>query len=151
MTSASKRITRPAPVAATIPQTQPSIAHQRILIVEDHEDTGTAIRSMLEMASGVPVDLVTNGSRALEHLKERPYSVAIIDLRMPQLTGMELLREIQANQLNVTVIVTTGFGSINEAVEAMRFGAYDFLTKPIEPEHLCLLVQLRPEGTLAPG
>ena len=117
--------------------------HQRVLIVEDDRDAGEALRAMLGLVLGVgvPVDLAPNGSRALEMLKERPYSVAITDLRMPQLSGMDLLREIQANQLKVTVVVTTGYGSINEAVEAMRFGAYDFLTKPIEPEHLGLLVQ----------
>jgi len=54
---------------------------------------------------------------------------------------MELLSEIQANHLNVTVVVTTGYGSIHEAVEAMRFGAYDFLSKPLDNDHLCLLVQ----------
>ncbi len=96
---------------------------------------------MLELALDVPVDLAVNGSRALEMLRERPYSVVVTDLRMPNLGGMELLSEIQTSHLNVTVIVTTGYGSINEAVEAMRFGAYDFLTKPLDNDHLCLLVQ----------
>lgn len=117
--------------------------HQRVLVVEDDRDAGEALRAMLGLVlgSGVPVDLAPNGSRALEMLKGRPYSVAITDLRMPHLSGMDLLREVQALQLKVTVVVTTGYGSINEAVEAMRFGAYDFLTKPIEPEQLGLLVQ----------
>ncbi len=141
MSSAAKTIARLATVSMASPPAEPSKQHQRILIVEDHQDAGETLRVMLEAALGVPVDLAANGSRALEMLRERPYSVAITDLRMPHLSGMELLSEIQANHLNVTVVVTTGYGSINEAVEAMRFGAYDFLTKPLDPDHLCLLVQ----------
>ena len=141
MTSERKAAAHPASSTRSSVSSEPPPLHQRILIVEDHQDAGEALRLMLELAVGVPVDLATNGSRALEMLKERPYSIAITDLRMPQLGGMDLLREIQANHLNVTVIVTTGYGSINEAVEAMRFGAYDFLTKPIDSNHVCLLVQ----------
>ena len=65
----------------------------------------------------------------------------ITDLRMPKLDGMKLIEEIQTRRLPVTVIVTTGHGSIDEAVQAMRMGAYDFLTKPPDPQHLCLLVE----------
>ncbi len=96
---------------------------------------------ILEAATGVPVDVACDGARALELLKERPFSVVVTDLRMPKLSGLELLGEIKANELPVTVIVTTGYGTIHEAVEAMRFGAYDFLTKPADPEHLSLIVQ----------
>jgi len=141
MTSVSTMIACPATVSKVSTPAEPSTRHQRILIVEDHQDVGEALRLMLELSLGVPVDLAADGSHALEMLKERRYSIAITDLRMPHLGGMELLREIHANQLNVTVVVTTGYGSINEAVEAMRFGAYDFLTKPVDNDHLCLLVQ----------
>lgn len=120
---------------------EPLKTHQRLLIVEDNEDAGESLRRMLEMTLGVPVDLATNGSRALEMLQERPYSVAITDLRMPHLGGMDLLRAVQSKRLAVTVVVTTGFGSINDAVEAMRIGAYDFLTKPLDTESVCLLVR----------
>ncbi|MGE3818111.1 MAG: sigma-54-dependent transcriptional regulator [Isosphaeraceae bacterium] len=121
--------------------TDPSGLHQRILIVEDHQDAGESLRIMLQSTIGVPVDLAANGEKALELLGERLYSIAITDLRMPRLGGLDLLREIQSRELNVTVIVTTGYGGVNEAVEAMRIGAYDFLTKPLDPEHLSLLVQ----------
>ena len=141
MTAVLNTSTRTATASNPSSPGKPSTRHQRILIVEDHQDAGETLRVMLEAALEVPVDLAANGSRALEMLKERPYSVAITDLRMPQLGGMELLSEIQTHHLNVTVVVTTGYGSINEAVEAMRFGAYDFLTKPLDPDHLCLLVQ----------
>ena len=141
MTSASISIARPTETAKAASPAEPSALHQRILVVEDNEDAGEALRRMLETALGVPADRADDGAQALEKLKERPYSVVITDLRMPRLNGMDLLREVQALQISVTVVVTTGHGSINEAVEAMRFGAYDFLTKPADPDRLCLLVQ----------
>jgi DNA-binding NtrC family response regulator len=74
-------------------------------------------------------------------IQERPYSVVLTDLRMPKVSGMKLIAEVQERKLPVTVIVTTGHGSIKDAVEAMRMGAYDFLTKPADPQHLCILVE----------
>ena len=140
MTSAVTTISRPTGKSSAMPS-EPSTTHQRILVVEDNDDAGESLQKLLETALGVSVDLVADGVRALEMLTESPYSVVITDLRLPNLSGMDLLREVQNKSLPVTVIVTTGHGSIDEAVEAMRIGAYDFLTKPPDPEHLCLLVQ----------
>src|SRR4051794_39907470 len=124
--------------ASPAPTPNPS---RRILVVEDNEDTRQSFQQLLEMALGVEVDLARDGNQALALLVERPYSIMITDLRMPKLDGMKLIEEIQARRLPVTVIVTTGHGSIDEAVQAMRMGAYDFLTKPPDPQHLCLLVE----------
>jgi DNA-binding NtrC family response regulator len=114
---------------------------RRVLVVEDNEDTRQSFQQLLELALGIEVDLARDGDEALALLLERPYSIMITDLRMPKLDGMKLIEEIQARRLPVTVIVTTGHGSIDEAVQAMRMGAYDFLTKPPDPQHLCLLVE----------
>jgi DNA-binding NtrC family response regulator len=114
---------------------------QRILIVEDEEDTRNTFQQLLTMSLGVEVELAADGGQALEKLLERPFSIVITDLRMPKLNGMKLIGEIQARRLPVTVIVTTGHGSIDDAVAAMRMGAYEFLTKPPDPQHLCLLIQ----------
>ncbi len=114
---------------------------RRVLVAEDNEDTRQSFQQLLELALGIEVDLARDGDQALALLLERPYSIMITDLRMPKLDGMKLIEEIQARRLPVTVIVTTGHGSIDEAVQAMRMGAYDFLTKPPDPQHLCLLVE----------
>ncbi len=114
---------------------------QRILVAEDNEDTRRTLKSMLELALGVSVDTFNDGAQALQALLERPYSVVITDLKMPRVSGMQLIEEVMQRRLPVTVIVTTGFGSIEEAVKAMQLGAYEFLTKPTNPEHLCLLVR----------
>jgi DNA-binding NtrC family response regulator len=120
------------------PTVEPS---RRILVVEDNEDTRQSFQQLLELALGVEVDLARDGNQALALLLKQPYSIMITDLRMPKLDGMKLIEEIQTRRLPVTVIVTTGHGSIDEAVQAMRMGAYDFLTKPPDPQHLCLLVE----------
>src|SRR5204863_2152051 len=81
------------------------------------------------------------GEQALRALLEDNYSIVITDLRMPKVDGMQLIKEVQQRGLPVTVIVTTGYGSIDEAVQAIRLGAYDFLTKPIDVDNLRLVVQ----------
>ncbi|WP_206108150.1 sigma-54-dependent transcriptional regulator [Paludisphaera soli] len=114
---------------------------RRMLLVEDDEDTRNSFQQLINMALGIEVDLAVDGSQALELLGRKPYSIVVTDLRMPKVDGLKLMAEIQARRLPVTVIVTTGHGSIDDAVHAMRMGAYDFLTKPPDPQHLCLLIE----------
>jgi DNA-binding NtrC family response regulator len=117
------------------------LASQRLLVVEDMDDARTSMQQLLKLTLKIEVDATNDGAQALKLLGERPYSVVITDLRMPKMGGLHLIEEIQKRQLPVTVVVTTGHGSIADAVQAMRQGAYDFLTKPVDPQHLCLLVQ----------
>jgi DNA-binding NtrC family response regulator len=114
---------------------------QRVLVVEDLEDTRTSLQELLQLSLGLEVDVAEDGAKALEMLHARPYSLVITDLRMPKVSGMKLIETIQAEKIPVTIVVTTGHGSIKDAVEAMRYGAYDFLTKPPDPQYLCLLVK----------
>jgi DNA-binding NtrC family response regulator len=132
----------PAAATAGATDTPGDTLRRRILIVEDQVETREAFQSLLEMAlDGVDVDQAADGAEAIERLLERPYSLVITDLRMPRLGGMKLIQQIQERRLPVTVIVTTGHGSIQEAVEAMRLGAYDFIPKPPEPQRFCLLIE----------
>ena len=114
---------------------------QRILVVEDVEDTRTSLQTLLQLQTKLEVDIAEDGGKALTMLGERSYSLVITDLRMPKVDGMKMIHEIQTRRLPCTVIVTTGHGSVPNAVEAMRAGAYDFLTKPADPQHLVLLVK----------
>jgi DNA-binding NtrC family response regulator len=114
--------------------------NQRLLVVDDLEDARTSMQKMLSLSLKVEVDIASSGQEALDRLSERPYSVVITDLRMPKFSGLQLIEEIQKRQIPVTVIVTTGHGSIADAVQGMRQGAYDFLTKPVDPQHLSFLV-----------
>jgi DNA-binding NtrC family response regulator len=114
---------------------------RRILVVDDDELTRQQLQRLLEVEGGVKVDTTGDGAAALKTLQEQTYSVVITDLKMPRLDGMQLAEEVQKQRLPCTVIVTTGHGSIDEAVQAMRYGAYDFLTKPIDFQHLRLVVK----------
>ncbi len=123
--------------------TEPSASPRtrRILIVEDMEDCRESLQELLTIALSIEVDSAEDGVRALEMLAEREYGLVITDLRMPRANGMRLLREVQERKLPCRVIVLTGHGAVKEAVEAMRLGAYDFLTKPLDPHHFILLVE----------
>ena len=127
--------------AEAIPLGQFSESKRRVLIVEDNETARKQMQVFLETDSDLCVDTAANGSDALKALTERPYSVIITDLKMPRVDGLQLLEEVQKRRLPADVIITTGFGTIDHAVQAMRLGAADFLTKPIKLEHLRLVVQ----------
>src|SRR5690242_15938175 len=118
--------TGPASTASTLARVG---TKRRILIAEDNATTRKQLQQLLEDSLGAVVDTVADGSEALEALTERPYRVVVTDLRMPKVSGLQLIEEVQKRRLGVTVVVTTGYGSIDEAVQAMRLGATDFLTK----------------------
>jgi two-component system response regulator AtoC len=112
----------------------------RVLVVEDNETSRQHLQTLLEGES-VTVDAVADGTLALQALGSRNYSMVLTDLKMPHVDGMELIKTVQERRLPVTVVVMTGYGSIDEAVRAMRLGAYDFLTKPLDAERLRLVVR----------
>jgi DNA-binding NtrC family response regulator len=142
LTGNQTSVTRPE---ATPPEATPvvttSASRRRILIVEDNETARKQIQVFLEADPSVIVDTAANGSDALKALTDRPYSVIVTDLKMPRVDGLQLLEEVQKRRLPADVIITTGFGTIDHAVQAMRLGAADFLTKPINLEHLRLVIQ----------
>jgi DNA-binding NtrC family response regulator len=114
---------------------------RRILIVEDNETAGRQLQKFLQADAELEIDVTNNGENAIQALSDDNYSIVVTDLRMPRMDGMELIKQVQRRGLPVTVIVTTGHGSIDEALQAIRLGAYDFLTKPIDVENLRLVVQ----------
>ena len=126
-----------APPAAVPPEG----ATQRILVAEDLADARQQLQQLLQLSLGLEVDAAADGAEALKMLRARPYSVLVTDLRMPKMDGIQLIDAIRADALPVTVIVTTGHGGVTDAVHAVRQGAYDFLTKPADPQQLCLLVK----------
>jgi DNA-binding NtrC family response regulator len=123
------------------PPGQATESKRRVLIVEDNETARKQMQVFLETDPGLSVDTAANGSDALKALTERSYSVIVTDLKMPRVDGLQLLEEVQKRRLPADVIITTGFGTIDHAVQAMRLGAADFLTKPIKLEHLRLVVE----------
>jgi DNA-binding NtrC family response regulator len=110
-----------------------------ILVVDDDSSVRRVIQMQLSEA-GYGVKLAATGSEALCILGEVHPKLVITDLRMPDLDGIELLRRIAEDEIQTTVIIITAFGSIETAVQAMRLGAYDYITKPIDYEALLLAV-----------
>ena len=113
--------------------------HRKVLLADDDTYSTTQLKKLLE-TDELSVDAVSNGQEALTALSATDYSVLITDLRMPGMGGMDLIREVAQRRVLVTTIVTTSFGSIERVVEAMRLGAYDFLTKPIDPTQLKIVM-----------
>jgi len=112
----------------------------RILIVEDKD----SLRQMLATAikkSGYAVDEANDGPVAIEKIRKRPYHLVITDLRLPNLSGLEVLRAQREVDATIPVLIMTAFGTIEEAVEAIKDGAFDFLTKPVDISHLSLLIE----------
>ncbi len=127
----------------SLPSPEPvtTAGKRRILIAEDSATTSKQLQQLLEKDLGVLADTAADGNEALAALIDRPYSILLTDLKMPRLDGIGLIEEIQKRKLPVTVIVTTGFGSVDEAVQAMRLGAYDFITKPLDFDYLRLVLR----------
>lgn len=114
-------------------------APRRILVADDNDTSRRQLQQLLQ-TQDLTVDIAANGAEALEALTARHYSLVVTDLKMPRLDGLQLLEAVQKQRLPVGVIVMTAYGSIDEAVNAMRLGATDFLTKPVDFEHLRLVV-----------
>jgi DNA-binding NtrC family response regulator len=112
----------------------------RILIVDDEE---IVIRSCLRILDGdeFQVEAVQDGREALRKIEENPYDVMILDIMMPNIDGLEVLRRVKETHPNVDVIMITGLSQIDTAVQAMKLGAFDYISKPFEPDELKLVVQ----------
>lgn len=107
----------------------------QILLVDDEKDFVEILSLRLE-DQGHRVFPAFNGQEALDHLNDRNFDVVILDIRMPGMDGIETLKEIRNRQPIVEVILLTGHGSIDTAVEGMKSGAYDYLLKPADFDEL---------------
>ncbi len=110
-----------------------------ILLVEDKESLRRVLRLTLENA-GYSVAEATDARSAISQISAAPHKLILTDLRMPHGSGLDVLRAARAADGAIPVILMTAFGSVDEAVEAMKDGAHDFLQKPVDSNHLLLLV-----------
>jgi len=108
---------------------------KNILVVDDDKSVRTTFSSVLRK-EGYRVTAVQNGYEAIKAIAEESFDLALVDLRMPGLDGIEVLKKIKTRRPQTRVIIFTGYGSVTTAVEAMRKGATDYLNKPFSPHEL---------------
>ncbi|MFK4764001.1 sigma-54-dependent transcriptional regulator [Desulfobaculum sp. SPO524] len=120
----------------TLPHNQDATS-DAILIVDDQHDFARGLSRLLTREfPKTPCFTATSGEEALSILATQRIALMFTDLRMPGLSGLDLLQQALTADPNLTVVMLTGYGSIESAVEALKAGAYDFLTKPVEPDDL---------------
>jgi DNA-binding NtrC family response regulator len=115
-------------------------AAARILVADDEESMRYFVRGGLARA-GYTVAVVESGDRAIEAFEARPFDVVVADLRMPGADGLEVVARVRAADPDAAVIVMTAYGTIRSAVDAIRRGAFDYVTKPFEIDELLLAVE----------
>ncbi|HEY0191473.1 MAG TPA: response regulator, partial [Kofleriaceae bacterium] len=112
----------------------------RILVVDDERVIREILAEFLTL-EGFSVHTVEDGEKALTELRLHPYDLLITDLKMPRLSGLQLLEKIEAERLGVLTVLMTGFGTVETAIEAMKKGAYDYLLKPFKVEEVIHVVR----------
>src|SRR5215467_1617008 len=112
----------------------------KILLVEDKESLRQMLSTALKKA-GYTVDEAPDGNVAVEKIRKQPYNLVLTDLRLPTLSGLEILITQKEIDPTIPVLIMTAYGTIEEAVEAMKQGAFDFVPKPVDISHLFLLVE----------
>ncbi|MCC7498748.1 MAG: sigma-54-dependent Fis family transcriptional regulator [Bryobacterales bacterium] len=112
---------------------------KRILVVDDDESLRWVTQAQLQQ-SGYVVDTAASGPQALERIRDAAPDMVITDLMMPGMSGVELLKVMKAAYPEILVILVTAFGTVETAVEAMKAGAYDYITKPVNMDELRLVV-----------
>lgn len=111
------------------------MAEYRVLLVDDEEEFVSALSERL-MLRGIEVESALNGEEALALMVEKEFEVVILDVMMPGLGGLEVLRQIKTTHPNTQVILLTGHGATREGIEGMRLGAFDYLIKPVDIEEM---------------
>ena len=111
-------------------------AKDTILLVDDETDLLSGLKRTIELALDCSVLTAVSAQAALDILTERNIDLVLADIRMPGMDGIQLLEAARRNDPNITVVIMTAYGTIEKAVEAIKFGAYDFIQKPFDEKRL---------------
>ncbi|RLF44017.1 MAG: two-component system response regulator, partial [Thermoplasmata archaeon] len=112
----------------------------RILIVDDDAVFLRQLGKYM-LAKNLSVDIAEGGKRALEMMRNERYDIVILDLKMPDMPGVEVLRQARQRGVQSKFIIVTGYGEIETAVETMKLGAADYIQKPFEAEELFNIIK----------
>jgi DNA-binding response OmpR family regulator len=117
----------------------------RVLLVDDEEELVSTVAERLELR-GIDAEALTSGAAALERLAEQKFDVVVVDVKMPGMDGLELLKRIKTMQPETQVILLTGRGSGKESQRGLEEGAFDYLIKPINLDDLIIKMRLATGG-----
>ncbi len=112
---------------------------RRVLVVDDEQEVRDTLSSVLENLDYIPY-VASNGIEALEIIKKEPIDVVLSDLYMPEMDGIELLKRVRSMNKKIVFLMITAHPTIETAVEAIKKGAYDYLTKPFHIEEVRLKI-----------
>jgi DNA-binding NtrC family response regulator len=118
----------------------PIISRARILVVDDDTIILRSVAQILEI-QGYTVDTAESGYEAIEKSKKECYDLALIDIRLPDMKGTRLLRDLEMGTPRMKMIMITGYATLENTMESLNLGANGFLTKPINPERLLDMIR----------
>jgi len=118
----------------------PSFCAISVLIVDDDKELRETLREVLS-DEAAEVEIASNGKEAIEELRKRSYDVVVTDIKMPEMDGIQLLDKIKKLSPQTYVIIITGYASLETAIEAIRKGAYDYITKPFHLEEIKIAIK----------
>src|SRR4030042_6814340 len=130
------------------------MTQKRILIVDDEENFRHML-SVILVKEGYEVETASDGEEGLQKALGSPFDQILCDIRMARMDGLEFLKEIKKTEVEATIIVMSAYGTVDIAIEAMKRGAYDYISKPFKPDEIILTLrkaeereQLRRENQL---
>ncbi|MBW2039766.1 MAG: sigma-54-dependent Fis family transcriptional regulator [Deltaproteobacteria bacterium] len=113
---------------------------RRVLVIDDEENLRHFLKMILE-EEGYEVETAKDGMEALEKMEEKVWDIILCDIRMPKMDGMAFLQEVKARRMEGTVIMMSAYGTVDTAVEAMKIGAYDYVSKPFNADEIILTLK----------
>ena len=117
-----------------------------ILVVDDERNIRNNLAMVLE-AEGYKVDKASNGDDAILQVKAGLYDIVFVDIQMPKMDGLELLRYLRGLRPKMPVVMLTAYGTVSRAVDAMKLGAVDFIEKPFDPKNILAALRGNPSAT----
>src|SRR6266496_4014471 len=122
--------------------TAPEISQQgrkgKILVIDDELDIREGLYDLLTIEGGYTVELAHNGTAGLHQLEGTSYDLVLLDLMMPDMSGMDVLRQVRETDTETPVFMITAYGSVEAAVDALKLGANDYFSKPWDNEKLII-------------
>jgi len=113
---------------------------KRILIIDD-EESFRHMLSVILKKEGFDVETAPDGEEGMQKLMMNPYDQILCDIRMPRMDGLDFLKEFQKANIEATIIMMSAYGTVDTAIEAMKLGAYDYISKPFKPDEIILTLK----------